>query len=416
MGGNPLRLLNTEIANAIFGTDRDFSVVIADVEGRGSCFYHSVMYAMDIDGYRGMPRSQQRAVGRGWRCALEDKMRIPENQRGFMESQRVRPATLDRINTLIGVQCNPNQWAEEPDIQFAAWLLHLNILFLDLKTGGLFCGVHGAREQPTILIAWKDRQHFEPILMCPGDPNTLPVKGARLEGVFPPKSPIALRINGSYELQCKINQRPRGGGSLAGGKMELHSNRIQMTDRILSGSVRVPVPLPPSISANQYFAGFGTEASMVLGHWPPIPPGTHFPRAPDILRSLWRRPVNIAVWSPRGVELYQSGTILYVHGHPSWVGVQGGYLYRFAPGEEGDTTHKEVDAFLGEVAHRNHLGFVAVESAPRKSELIDAPGIRDALCVWRATRERPYIASKFNERWQEQLMRVTFTAVSKPKR
>ena len=60
-------------------------------------------------------------------------------------------------------------------IKFAASVLGYNILFVDLKSEAMYCNVHSKEaldsltqdepiNQPTILVAWVSRSHFEPIV------------------------------------------------------------------------------------------------------------------------------------------------------------------------------------------------------------------------------------------------------------
>ena len=60
--------------------------------------------------------------------------------------------------------CTLETWADQPMIEFVSRELELNILFYNVDTRQMFCGVHGKKSQRTILIAWVSQQHFEP--MC----------------------------------------------------------------------------------------------------------------------------------------------------------------------------------------------------------------------------------------------------------
>ncbi len=71
--------------------------------------------------------------------------------------------------------CKPNVWADEVMIKYACKLLGYNILFIDLSSEKMYCNVRSkqtfdamkndmAVNEPTILVAWVSRSHFEPIV------------------------------------------------------------------------------------------------------------------------------------------------------------------------------------------------------------------------------------------------------------
>ena len=75
-------------------------------------------------------------------------------------------------------------------IKFASKLLGYNILFVDLSSEKMYCNVHSKDtmnsiedepvNEPTIVVAWVSRSHFEPIVKI-GD-----AEGGRLRTMFNP--------------------------------------------------------------------------------------------------------------------------------------------------------------------------------------------------------------------------------------
>jgi hypothetical protein len=66
----------------------------------------------------------------------------------------------------------------------------------------MYCGVHGAANEPLIVILWVQRMHFEPVGACRG---VLPDKTA-IQFVFDPEKDtnIVDHIMNNYGGQCSV--------------------------------------------------------------------------------------------------------------------------------------------------------------------------------------------------------------------
>lgn len=66
---------------------------------------------------------------------------------------------------------SPHKWADIWSIKYTAWLLNLNILFINGSDPQhpLFCGVENFNKSPwTLFVYWVGRVHFEPIVQVNG--------------------------------------------------------------------------------------------------------------------------------------------------------------------------------------------------------------------------------------------------------
>ena len=55
-------------------------------------------------------------------------------------------------------------WADIWAIEFSMSVLNTNILFFNLSIPEMYCGVGDWRYPTTVLVAWVDGAHFEPIV------------------------------------------------------------------------------------------------------------------------------------------------------------------------------------------------------------------------------------------------------------
>jgi len=170
------------------------------VIGDGSCFYHSVCSMLNLDSYRSAPDARQRAIVEAFRCKFNDSL----DKRKFAtlvagtSTGKTYEATREAL-------CKPAVWADEVMIKLASSVLNMNLIFLDLSAQTLYCGVHGEETlkkhkkqvvqglsglsglsgggkggkegyqqpaafamQPTAVIVWVNRMHFEPLVRIDG--------------------------------------------------------------------------------------------------------------------------------------------------------------------------------------------------------------------------------------------------------
>jgi hypothetical protein len=140
------------------------------VQGDGSCFFHSVCALMNLKDYLHVSEKQQKKIALEFRCSFSERF-----------DKKIHKLLSKKSNTSKSFEeqssgfCSLKTWADEVMIRYASMALDINLIFLDLKSGKAYCGVHGetAHEeftggikvtQKTGLIAWVNRRHFEPIV------------------------------------------------------------------------------------------------------------------------------------------------------------------------------------------------------------------------------------------------------------
>lgn len=101
--------------------------------------------------------------------------------------------------------CTPSAWADETMIRFASKLLNANILFIDMRKRETYCGIHHDKlisgkdtSLPTILIAWVNYEHFEPIVRI-DDPAT-----GRLTTAFDYSDKMVQHLLAAYKSKCDL--------------------------------------------------------------------------------------------------------------------------------------------------------------------------------------------------------------------
>ena len=130
------------------------------VHGDGSCFFHSLCCAKNTNNYLSRTPQEQQQIGHKFRCKFIQHV-TPERWAQFLKSQRVRTTTS--FETLKKQFCTNNHWADELMIKLVSDVLHLNLIFMNGETRRTYCGVHGVRNEPMILILWLKHSHFEPV-------------------------------------------------------------------------------------------------------------------------------------------------------------------------------------------------------------------------------------------------------------
>jgi len=152
--------------------------------GKGSCFYDSICYLLNVDGYAdaALRHDEPRLIEivERFRCAFMRNMSTSE-WRQFLRSELaetpmssswrdvVEQRMSDTHEDLHEDFCRYDNWATEATARYLARRLHLTIYVINTSTWKAFCGVHGVDESdPVVLIAWERSTHFSPIVMATG--------------------------------------------------------------------------------------------------------------------------------------------------------------------------------------------------------------------------------------------------------
>lgn len=158
------------------------------VIGEGSCFFHSICYVTNRDGYICKSEKDQMDIAANFRChSFKSKF----TKHAYDEFKKTTPGYSKTYDELMDSFCDPSVWADEVMIKYACKLLGQNIIFLDLKSEKVQCNVHSKKSlqavarneiinEPTIIVAWVSRSHFEPIVLIKNS------KEGRIRSVFNP--------------------------------------------------------------------------------------------------------------------------------------------------------------------------------------------------------------------------------------
>lgn len=135
------------------------------VHGDGSCFYHSVCLGLNMEKYVSQTDAVQKDIAYRLRCSLADKLDPAMLRTIVKKTNGKSPKNKEDFTRAL---CNPRIWADESAIRLFGETMNLNIIFLDMSKGELYCGVHHddalTRNLPdTIVVLWVNHSHFEPL-------------------------------------------------------------------------------------------------------------------------------------------------------------------------------------------------------------------------------------------------------------
>lgn len=140
----------------------------------GTCFYHTIGYAINYGGYWTKNAREQQRLGKHFRKVIFDNTSKAAWER-FWEKKGVDMASVPNIEEIREQIHNPKTWADVFSILYVCDVLGLNILVFDVSAGSLYCGTHEAKkDRPTVLMAWIQNAHFEPLMEL--DTQTLKVR------------------------------------------------------------------------------------------------------------------------------------------------------------------------------------------------------------------------------------------------
>lgn len=161
--------LNPKASDYWFGHSNKNEIRLArcGVHGDGSCAYHSVCYALNINDYVHQSDDEQKQIAYKFRCNFSKKLTQDALRSIIKKSRSKSPVRLNEVQDAL---CDPKIWADETTIRFMAETLDLNLLFLDMTKNKVYCGVHHdeAIDNPkimpkTMIICWVNHTHFEPL-------------------------------------------------------------------------------------------------------------------------------------------------------------------------------------------------------------------------------------------------------------
>lgn len=140
--------------------------------GDGSCFFHSICMALDPQkSYRSASSQRRKDIAHALRCGFAKHltMEMYTSIVGLMSKKYEK-----QYENVKADLCKPKEWADEVMIKLASAVLGVNIIFLDMSSDSVYCGVHSPKaldaakrhqraDVVTIVVAWVSHAHFEVI-------------------------------------------------------------------------------------------------------------------------------------------------------------------------------------------------------------------------------------------------------------
>lgn len=130
------------------------------VHGDGSCFFHAVCVALNTENYLHVSPTEQKHIGHVFRCNFNNHI-TNRRWKTFLKKHDVQTdVTFEKLKQNF---CTNHFWADELMIKLVSDVLRLDLIFLNGNTGEIYCGVHGKKKDPMIVIMWIKESHFEPV-------------------------------------------------------------------------------------------------------------------------------------------------------------------------------------------------------------------------------------------------------------
>ena len=181
------------------------------VQGDGSCFWHSVCVALNLEDYVHQSEDVQRQIAYKLRCSQSSKL-----DAGLLKSiaKKVSNGKSPKSRAeLHEALCDPKVWADETAIRLFSETSGINIIFLDMNKNEMYCGVHHedalTKKLPkTMVVLWMNHAHFEPMALL--------VKHGKLTSelrvLFDPEKydedkAIIKALMTSYATSCNIRKK-----------------------------------------------------------------------------------------------------------------------------------------------------------------------------------------------------------------
>lgn len=187
-----LKLMDTKVVRKFLGQERASSAFTVEIEGDGSCFFRSILYAMDLCGYRGADAKERTRLSRRLREILREEVAF---------SDQALKEYDDMWKCGKGARKCP--WAEQKMIEHTRDVLGCNLVFLDDSEGyRVYCDIAMNFKMPTTVVRWNNNTHFEPMVLV--------TEGGRIQGVFDPVEDheIVARIKGAASIACPRRTAP----------------------------------------------------------------------------------------------------------------------------------------------------------------------------------------------------------------
>ena len=170
------------------------------VEGKGSCFYHSVLYALNYRNFKSAKKADKKKMVTKFRKNVAKH--ISQSWDSFWK-RKVGFVPINRHYITKEVN-NYTSWATTTVIAYVMYKIKkINIIFLEdapvdssssKRIMRFYCGMSNPNAKRTIFIHWVNRKHFQPLgVVC---------TNGKEKTVFKTKSKQVQKIMDSYKTIC----------------------------------------------------------------------------------------------------------------------------------------------------------------------------------------------------------------------
>ena len=198
---NYLRMIPAEQQAKYFGDTGDYASF--GVFGEGTCFFHSVLAAMNYKDYLARSDKEKKELAYEFRCKLKKTYDSKAHKAHACSS--VAPRKFDDV---VADFCDKSAWADETMIRHMASLLGINMIFVDDESDAIYCGVRGKEpfKVTTIVVRWVSKSHFEPFFRKQAVDRKR--RRTAIRGIFDPVNDaqdmaMVLHLMREYARQCK---------------------------------------------------------------------------------------------------------------------------------------------------------------------------------------------------------------------
>lgn len=164
------------------------------VDDDGSCFYHTLCAALNINDWHGKSKEKRIHLGHQLRAkilnALTKKTWLNYWHGKGVRTKGTKVPSIDHMKKILK---NNTAWADVYAIMFTMHILNLNLIVFDMKQGVIYCGTHDPKKTvDTVFICWISHAHFEPIVYVGKD---------NVKGKFGVENPILKHVIEKYNEQ-----------------------------------------------------------------------------------------------------------------------------------------------------------------------------------------------------------------------
>jgi len=202
---NQLYEFNRKLSKEYFGAD--LRLARYGVHGDGSCGYHSICTALNLNDYVHKSDKEQKEIAYEFRCSFASKLNHEKLRAIVKKNASKSPLRLEETQEAL---CNPKTWADETTLRIVSEALDMNFIFLDMMKNKVYCGMKhdkafDAKPPATIIVLWVNHSHFEPLAQILNEgPRVSEVRVIFNPAESKEDAKLVKHLMTTYATQCKL--------------------------------------------------------------------------------------------------------------------------------------------------------------------------------------------------------------------